>query len=238
MITHEKKYYEFETYPNAAVFIKRNLTPSEYLVNRAGYLVLPYMPMECIKNETAAIHFIQKHTNIPTPNIRVAFEDHGRFYLITDYVGPGSVTLGQLPEEKKAEVIEELEGYIKEMHALTSNVMGGLLGPDDPVILPYRIGDTLPEDVAITQRYHKADSSGSQEKKEPFVFCHGDLSQHNVMVDEKTLKITAIIDWEYAGFFPVEFEAPFYLRPGPSVALEGEVDDVPNLLEMLEYWKL
>ena len=29
---------------------------------------------------------------------------------------------------------------------------------------------------------------------------------------------------------------PFYLRPGPSVALEGE-GDVPKLLKVLERWK-
>ena len=32
------------------------------------------------------------------------------------------------------------------------------------------------------------------------VFCHNDLSANNVIVDPKTLKIAAIIDWEYAGF--------------------------------------
>ena len=46
------------------------------------------------------------------------------------------------------------------------------------------------------------------------------------LVDETSLKINAIIDWEYAGFFPTEFDGKFYLRPGPSAALQGEEDDV------------
>jgi aminoglycoside phosphotransferase (APT) family kinase protein len=65
------------------------------------------------------------------------------------------------------------------------------------------------------------------------VFCHNDLSANNVIVDPDSLKIKAIIDWEYAGFYPPEFEAPFYRRPGPSVALDGEVDDVDALTEMI-----
>lgn len=69
--------------------------------------------------------------------------------------------------------------------------------------------------------------------EDDLVFCHNDLSAANVIVDPETLKITAIIDWEYAGFYPPEFEAPFYRRPGPSVALEGEVDDVDALLKVL-----
>lgn len=70
------------------------------------------------------------------------------------------------------------------------------------------------------------------------VFCHNDLSTHNVIVDPKTLKINAIIDWEYAGFFLPEFEAPFYRRRGASVALIGEVNDEKALTEILEKEKL
>ena len=66
------------------------------------------------------------------------------------------------------------------------------------------------------------------------MLCHNDLSQYNVLVDEETLKITAIIDWEYAGFYPKEFEGAFYKRPGPSVALKGEEDDVPKLLSIVD----
>ena len=62
------------------------------------------------------------------------------------------------------------------------------------------------------------------------VFCHNDLSTHNVIVDPETLAVKAIIDWEYAGFFPEEFEGMFFRRSGPSVALEGEVNDEKKLL--------
>lgn len=48
-------------------------------------------------------------------------------------------------------------------------------------------------------------------EKADLVFCHNDLSANNVIVDPDTLKIRAIVDWEYAGFFPAELEAPFYL---------------------------
>ncbi|KAF8968947.1 kinase-like domain-containing protein [Flammula alnicola] len=221
-ITEQKKYYEFEK-AEGAVFIKRNLTPSEYIVNLAGDLVLPYMCTERMKNEVAAIRYIQSNTNIPTPNIRCAFEDHGRYYIITDLV-PG-VPLAQLPDDKKAPVIKELLGYVAQMHAIKSKVIGGFL---DDVILPYRVGEAVPHDQVLKLR----DATTPE-----FVLCHNDLSQHNVMVDETTLKINAILDWEYAGFFPPEFDGAFYLRPGPSAALEGEEDDVPKLLEVLERWK-
>lgn len=70
-------------------------------------------------------------------------------------------------------------------------------------------------------------------ESEDLTFCHNDLSTHNIIVDPATLKIMAIIDWEYAGFFPAEFEGMFFRRPGASVALEGEVNDEKHLLDIM-----
>jgi aminoglycoside phosphotransferase (APT) family kinase protein len=203
------------------VFIKRNLTPSEYNISLDGRLIIPYMCIERMKNEVAAIRYIQRHTTIPTPNIRAAFEDHGRYYIVTDMV-PG-VTLAQLPEDKKAPVIAEVEGYMAQMHALKSKVMGSFLGD---VIVPHRITEYAPKDL----KFREADSP-------QFVLCHNDLSQHNILVDETTLKVNAIIDWEFAGFYPPEFDGKFYLRPGPSVALNGEGCDRAILVDLLNYWR-
>ena len=49
-----------------------------------------------------------------------------------------------------------------------------------------------------------------------YVYCHNDLSQHNIMVDPKTLNVVSIIDWEYSGFFPAEFEHQFWHNPNYS----------------------
>ncbi|KAK4096457.1 hypothetical protein N658DRAFT_569845 [Parathielavia hyrcaniae] len=70
------------------------------------------------------------------------------------------------------------------------------------------------------------------------VFCHNDLSANNVIVDPDFLKITAIVDWEYSGFFPPDFERDFYTRSGPSVALPGDVDDVDVLTGIFEREKM
>lgn len=81
-------------------------------------------------------------------------------------------------------------------------------------------------------------SARQQWKMRPFesgdlVFCHNDLSANNVIVDPTTLKVNAIIDWEYAGFYPETFERNFFTRVGPSVALEGEVNDENRLLDVM-----
>jgi aminoglycoside phosphotransferase len=58
------------------------------------------------------------------------------------------------------------------------------------------------------------------------VYNHGDFSTNNVIVDPVTLKVKAILDWEYAGFYPEQFERKFFKRVGPSIALVGEEDDI------------
>lgn len=74
--------------------------------------------------------------------------------------------------------------------------------------------------------------------KDDLVFCHNDLSANNVIVNPATLKIAAIIDWEYAGFYPPLFESDFFRRPGPSIALEGEEDDTELLLSLMNSDKM
>ena len=113
-----------------------------------------------------------------TSTFRCAFEDHGRYYIVTDIV-PG-VRLKELPEDKKASVIKELEGYVAQMHTIKSKVMGGFLGD---VIVPYRVGKAVPHDQILKLR---------EATKPEFVQCRNDLGQQKVIVDEKTLKINAI----------------------------------------------
>ena len=74
--------------------------------------------------------------------------------------------------------------------------------------------------------------------KEEFVFCHGDLSQNNILVDPTTLKIVAIIDWEFGGYYPQEHELPFYERPERSGdQVKGETLK-PAVDQIIQFWRL
>lgn len=241
-ITTEKKYYNIEG-TAGEVYVKRNLTPTEYGVYlKTGATIIPSMHFERLKNEAAAIVLIKKKTNIPVPTIRCAFEDNGRYYIITDTV-PG-VAMARLwkellkpeNEEKLKRLMAEIDGYLHEMRTkLKSKVMGGVLGD---WCLPYRLDRALRGVPSNPLMFREAG-------EEEFVFCHNDLSQHNIILDEKTFAINAIIDWEYSGYYPKEFEGHFWERPGPSVAIEyekggvlvKEEDDISHLLSILEKWK-
>lgn len=48
--------------------------------------------------------------------------------------------------------------------------------------------------------------SSSSSGDEEFVLCYNDLAPQNIFVDPETFRIVGIIDWEFAGYFPKEFE--------------------------------
>ncbi|MCJ1255575.1 hypothetical protein MMC24_003392 [Lignoscripta atroalba] len=213
--TTERKYYAFETQGS---FMKRSLRPHELQRNIHGNLVIPLASKERLMNEAASLSYIRKMTNIPVPTVFCAFEDDGAYYLITEYVQ--GVDMADLSEDQKVVVTKEIQLHLATMRELKSTAPGG---PTGFICPPYRAAHKAKKGI------YSLRPSVSKE----YVFCHNDLSQHNIVVDPETLKINGIIDWEYAGFYPEYFEGHFYRRPGPSAALRGESDNTDKLLEFL-----
>ncbi|ORY58514.1 kinase-like domain-containing protein [Pseudomassariella vexata] len=210
--TYERKYYH-----RHGTFIKRTLRPREFRTGHLG-LHIPRVNKERLRNEAESLRFIRQHTNIPVPTVYCDFEDDEAYYLIEEYVDGASMS--DLSEDEK-KLRLELKTHLTTLKTLKSNRIGG---PTGLVIPPYRVMRRTDEDAWALR------PSNSDE----YVFCHNDLSQQNVVVDPLTLKIQAIVDWEYAGFFPSCFQWPFYNRLGPSSALEGETDDSFELLDFLQ----
>ncbi|MCJ1462264.1 hypothetical protein MMC07_000864 [Pseudocyphellaria aurata] len=212
-VTAERKYYHV-----GDKFIKRTLRPREFITGYRG-LYIPPLGKERLMNDAASIRYIREKTNIPVPTLCCEFEDDDAYYVITEFIEGKSMK--ELTEAQKQTVSEEIKVHLETLQTLTSNSVGG---PSGLVIPPYRV--TMESD---NNNWVLPDSQTHE-----YVFCHNDLAQHNVIVDPTTLKIKAIIDWEYSGFWPKFFESPFYTRPGPSAALKGEVNDTRQLLDFLE----
>lgn len=211
--TFERKYYQLP-----GVFIKRSLRPREFKTGYHG-LHVPPLGVERLKNEASCLEFIQAHTDIPVPRVLAHFMDDGAYYVITEHVdGP---RMSELQEDQKIVVKAELERHLETLRSLKSDTLGG---PAGIVVPPYRV---LEHCKTTRWKLKPADAK-------EYIFCHNDLSQQNVIVDEESLRIKAIIDWEYAGFFPSQFEMPFYNRLGPSAAIDGEKDDSLELLDYLQ----
>ncbi|KAK3939932.1 hypothetical protein QBC46DRAFT_436456 [Diplogelasinospora grovesii] len=200
----DKKYFQVG---NSC--IKRTLRPHEWQSASNGSLVIPPTSYpQRWETDAAILQYLREKTNIPLPRLQCTFEDDGAFYHCTEYV-QGVVT-------------EELLQHVATLRSLRSDTPGV---PGKELMCPPQ---------RVTRNCWKTDSCWRPRKeKGDYVFCHNDLGQHNVIVDPKTLKINAIIDWEFGGFWPEWFERRFWERPGPSAALEGEEDDVERCREWL-----
>ncbi|KAJ3474076.1 hypothetical protein NLG97_g10004 [Lecanicillium saksenae] len=213
-ITAERKYYEVD-----GSFVKRSLRPQEWQYSPfGGSLFIPRMGNERLLNEAAALRFIAEKTNIPVPNVHACFEDDGAVYLIAEYVE--GVPMADLVPEQRKVVEAEVESYISTLRSLKSKTWGGLVS--------CRHFALSAAQVPVACKWEMV-----PRETEDLVFCHNDLSAHNIIVNPQTLKVNAIIDWEYAGFWPEEFEGMYFRRPGPSVALEGEHDDEDRLFKIM-----
>lgn len=104
--------------------------------------------------------------------------------------------MSELSEDQKHVVQTENNQHLATLQEIESDTIGR---PSGIIIPPYRVMRHAGNEDWV--------SKTSDEKG--YVFCHNDISQHNIIVDPRSLKIRAIIDWEYAGFYPKEFEAAY-----------------------------
>lgn len=222
--TAEREYCEFKDR-----FLKRNLNPSEYKWSPfRKQFHIPYGNKERLENDAACLRFIKENTNIPVPKVHDAYEKigaegpTGSFYLWLELV-PG-VAMSQLKIDEQAIVMKEVEEHLHILHSLRSNQLGGPTGLLCP---PPRVkrDDPWGPDMKWTPLSTSTDD---------YVFCHNDLSQTNIMVDPKTLKITGIIDWEFGGFFPEYFEVPFFRDNRTSGTQMLELKDAERLIQFLK----
>lgn len=214
-VTPERKYYR-----QGDAFIKRSLRPSEWQVSQfRGTVHVPRQGRERLLNEAACLQFVRESSSMPVPKLHCVFEDDGAVYVVMEDIE--GVTMDNLEPAQKEIVRNELMRHLGALHSLKSSRLGG---PSGLVVPPYRVRLKTFKDH---WHLHAAEMDN-------YVFCHNDLSQHNVIVDVQTMKIKAIIDWEYAGFYPERFEGHFFERAGPSVARGSELDDTQDLVQFLE----
>ncbi|KAL5374369.1 hypothetical protein PMIN02_012268 [Paraphaeosphaeria minitans] len=158
--------------------------------------------VEELTTELSTLNFISTTTNIPVPKCLGLTEENGLLYLRTERAT--GVPLDELGSDVAVVHVSEClqSSILPQLRKLRRNTIGSV-DLSLPLLLPSR----------ITCRDRRPHWSRKSSINRDFVFCHNDLAQHNIFVDPETFKITAIIDWEFAGYFPKEFEYPLWRHP-------------------------
>ncbi|KAI0202604.1 kinase-like domain-containing protein [Astrocystis sublimbata] len=198
-------------------------------------------------NEATALRFVKANTTIPVPEVLDSDWDRITFEYIEGQ------TLQQawpvLTPDQRSEILDQLRDYIAQLRALKGTKLGRLNGQG--VVVPsimMRSGGPFDDLAAFHEwlvRPPKRSKSQSiywgqittQLKAEfSIVFTHGDIAARNIIVSDG--KIVALLDWEFAGWYPEYWDYVFTLNGLDNQDWETLGLSVPSLFSQrydLEY---
>ncbi|KAJ8129993.1 hypothetical protein O1611_g3640 [Lasiodiplodia mahajangana] len=174
---------------------------------------------ERIANEVNALRLVSERTTIPVPRIIDQGKNpDGTQYLVTQRIN--GIPLHQLldtgcplPEGKKHTAVKLCKTCVDEAY---SNALEFIEGSVLPQLTKLKSQERGILGFVMPPRWLCIDVDPPWKGKGPwktlrleepnYVFQHGDLAAHNILIDPQTLQVKALIDWEYAGFFPPGME--------------------------------
>ncbi|KAK2595525.1 hypothetical protein QQS21_006753 [Conoideocrella luteorostrata] len=216
--------FECKTYnTTATAFIKRELPVSERpRLLDGSYFDDPRLTQRFF-NEAATLQLLREKTTIPVPRVlSYGHDENGHLYIETELVqgtvqassaasvcrmpdshgmppGTGpclsceSIVLQNVEDFVQNIVLPQLRGLKSKSTGLNGYVMPPrwVIGMDDRLYWPVK-WSTEPE----------------------YVFTLHDLVDHNILVDDSTLEVRALVDGEEGGFFPAEMQQWRFNRAG------------------------
>jgi aminoglycoside phosphotransferase len=175
--------------------------------------------------EAYTICYIAKHTSIPVPKVQRAWCSNGITYILMDVVAGTELSSAwhEMSQKTKAQVINQLKDYFAQLRALRPPIDGAVTSViDGPLRDGSRVGlgpfgpfrnhddfhhflraDTPLDSIGTLEGGQEIVKAHSQQYRT--TFTHGDFAPRNILV-KKDGTVTAIIDWDSAGWFPEYWE--------------------------------
>lgn len=171
--------------------------------------------------EVDSLVFIRSRTTIPVPKILNAYETEGCRYMVMEFLEGEKLESAwpDLSNEHRKSICSDLHNYLHQMRnilppkAFIGSVSGG------PAVDRRSLGSVKGGPFACEEEFNKW-QLGQLRDNTPLlnqemytamhrtdhkiVFSHGDLGFHNIMVRDG--HITAILDWEHAGWYPEHWD--------------------------------
>jgi len=164
--------------------------------------------------EAKTLQFIKESTKVPVPD---ATSDRPNA-IVMDYVGGCNLQdcWTQLSCEEKQGIVEQMRQILHQLRQLKGNYIGAVdRGPvvdtrkstyaGGPFNSESEFNEFLMRNmISSTPSLYLKSIQQTMRGDHDVVFSHGDLSLHNIMVKDGS--IVAILDWEYAGWYPEYWE--------------------------------
>lgn len=171
---------------------------------------------DMVRNEFNALRRFRRETSIPVPKpIDMISADEGSYLLITCLPGFPLWRCQELFSDTDCdEIVTQLKDYVAQLRALPKTVnremaICNTLGEacQDPRIQSADPIGPFKDEAAFSQCLRFSDEPGRRGHE--IVFSHADLNPRNILVDQVPLsgggkgwRVTGIVDWETAGYYP------------------------------------
>ncbi|OQD68439.1 hypothetical protein PENDEC_c035G04615 [Penicillium decumbens] len=199
-----------------SLFARTVVRVSDSLVVKSG-LIRP--------QEAEALRFVAANTTIPVPKVHdVRWKDGKVMAIVMDYM-PGKPlddAWDTLDSNQKLSIADQLHSYMSQLRDLKGDYIGGAdrgkaiigrrfsieCGPFDSEqqFHEFILGDIRESAPDLLRDIAKSALMDNHE----IVFTHSDFAPRNVLVQGD--RVTAILDWEYAGWYPEYWEYTQALR--------------------------
>ncbi|OJJ03199.1 hypothetical protein ASPVEDRAFT_134045 [Aspergillus versicolor CBS 583.65] len=174
--------------------------------------------------EAETLRFIRAKTSIPVPEVYDAYIDESidRGVIVMEYI-EGDVlrdVWDDMADDEQEGVISQLRGHMEELRGIKGDFIGSIdrTACEDPIFTselgmfgPYANENEFLEGVVRAMENALGGPWVRQTAgflralpRHQIVMTHADLTPRNLLVKEG--KVTGIIDWEMAGFFPEFWE--------------------------------
>lgn len=215
-------------------------------------------PPSAAAAEAAAMRLARERTSAPVPRIlkTIIPENENEYGVIFMEFVEGETLEEAWPsmaDEDKRNVLAQLKDFMHQVHQVEGEFIGSvdqsvcndqLFSNREHVYGPFQDEDAFRQGIAQSLRACDANSFtqlainmvNSMPKSEHIVLTHGDFVPRNILVRDGG-NVTAIVDWEMAGFYPEYWEyakAHFFADYEHPWQEERAIDQVlePYLLEL------
>jgi aminoglycoside phosphotransferase (APT) family kinase protein len=181
------------------------------------------------ETEAHTMRFVRQRTSIPVPEVYNVYKDpnSGAVHIVMEYVEGQRLDEAwpTLTSQEKDAVLQQLRGYFRELRQIKADFIGSVDGTacDDQFLedLESSRGPYQTE-AEFHQALAKAWLRGGHEddpfrrllvkilfevvgrEDHQFVLTHNDFAARNILV--KGGAVVAVLDWEFAGFYPEYWE--------------------------------
>jgi serine/threonine protein kinase len=170
--------------------------------------------------EAETMAFITERTTIPIPKVLGTLEHDGKVYIYMERVQGRTMQecLTELKDDELVSVAEQLSDIVTQLRAIESSHIGSINGPCTDYLWKYNtdlekgpFGSERQFNDTIVAFYHERYPGKFSVflrslylDNHRIMFTHSDLTPRNIMINDG--RIVAILDWEFAGWYPEYWE--------------------------------